>query len=227
MTTVLITGASRGIGRALAQRYLARGARVIACVRNPGSVTGLAAGKGDVQLLRLDATDEGAVIAAARSLAGQPIDVVINNAGVFTTRGAIEATDHNAASWQTSLMTNVAAPYFISRHFLPNLAAAKGSKLAFITSVMGSSARAAGGSYPYRASKAAVTNLACNLAIDLKPRGIAVGAYHPGWVKTDMGGTGADITIDQSADGLLARLDELSLSTTGIVADYKGDIVAF
>jgi NAD(P)-dependent dehydrogenase (short-subunit alcohol dehydrogenase family) len=87
---------------------------------------------------------------------------------------------------------------------------------------MGSSDRANGGSYIYRASKAAATNLGRNLATDLAPRGIAVGIYHPGWVRTDMGGSAADISLDESVSGLMARFDDLSLETTGAFLTWDG-----
>ena len=124
-------------------------------------------------------------------------------------------------------MANVAGPFFTVRAFLPMLRKAEGAKVAIISSAMGSSARAKGSAYLYRASKAAATNLAANLAVELAPMGIAVGAYHPGWVQTDMGGQGADITPEQSAAGLLARIGALSLDTTGVVEDYQGHSIPF
>jgi NAD(P)-dependent dehydrogenase (short-subunit alcohol dehydrogenase family) len=227
MTTVLITGASRGIGQAIAERYLARGAHVVALVRSPERLQGAPVRSGKFSLVAADVTDERAVAAAAASLGELAVDVIINNAGVFTTRGPIGSVAHDAQSWHTSLMTNVAAPYYVVAHFLPHLKRGTAPKIAFITSAMGSQQRAAGASYPYRASKAAVTNLARNLATDLAASGIAVGAYHPGWVKTDMGGQAADITVDVSADGLMTRFDALTLARSGIVEDYKGDPVPF
>ncbi len=101
------------------------------------------------------------------------------------------------------------------------------STLSLPTSIMASSERAPGGSYIYRASKAAATNLARNLAIDLKGRGIAVGAYHPGWVRTDMGGPSATVEVEDSAKGLMQRFDALSLATTGVFEDYRGEAIPF
>ena len=103
--------------------------------------------------------------------------------------------------------------------FLPHLDLSAAPKIAIISSQMGSSARAKGGSYIYRASKAAATNLGRNLAMDLAPRGIAVGIYHPGWVRTDMGGAGADISLEESVAGLMDRFDALSVATTGAFPD--------
>ena len=92
---------------------------------------------------------------------------------------------------------------------------------------MGSNARAGGNAYPYRASKAGATNVASNLATELKPRGIAVGSYHPGWVRTDMGGDGADLSAEESARGLLDRFEVLSLETTGVFETYTGAAMPF
>jgi len=92
---------------------------------------------------------------------------------------------------------------------------------------MGSSERAGGNAFLYRASKAAAVNLACNLAIDLKGDGIAVGAYHPGWVQTDMGGAEADIDAATSATGLIARFDKLSRDHTGVFENYDGALMPF
>ena len=92
---------------------------------------------------------------------------------------------------------------------------------------MGSSERAGGTSYLYRASKAGATNVARNLAAELQGRGVAVGAYHPGWVQTDMGGQSAPVSLADSVAGLLARFDALSLATTGVFEDFRGDPIPF
>ena len=128
--------------------------------------------------------------------------------------------------WADLLATNVTGPFFTARAFAPHLAKAKG-KIGIISSRMGSSTAAAGNSYAYRASKAAVSNIAANLAVELKPKGIAVASYHPGWVKTDMGGQGADIDATISAKGLVARIDALSLATTGAFENYSGPAIPF
>jgi len=125
------------------------------------------------------------------------------------------------------MMTNVAGVFFTVRAFLPSLVAAPQPKIAIVSSVMASSEQAPGGAYIYRASKAAATNLARNLAVDLKQPGVAVGAYHPGWVRTDMGGPNADIEVEESAKGLLERFEALSLETTGVFEDYRGKAIPF
>lgn len=110
---------------------------------------------------------------------------------------------------------------------LPMLRLAKAPKIAIISSQMASHTRAPGGSYIYRASKAAVLNLGRNLSTDLASEGIAVGIYHPGWVQTDMGGAEGDITVDASVQGLALRFDALGMATTGCFETWDGRAHAY
>ncbi len=225
MSTILITGANRGIGLELATRYAARGDTVIATARDPSGATALAAlakESGRVEVLPLDVADEASITALGKALAGRSVDVLINNAGILGARGGIEEPAHTMKLFADVLVTNVAGPYFVTRAALPALRRAKGAKIAIIASHLGSSTIAKGGNLPYRTSKAGAINLASNLAVDLKPDGIAVAAYHPGWVQTDMGGATAETTVADSAAGLIARIDHLSLTTTGVFEDYRG-----
>jgi NAD(P)-dependent dehydrogenase (short-subunit alcohol dehydrogenase family) len=220
---ILVAGASRGIGLELVARASARGDAVTGTARDDDGLARIERAGG--RALRLDVTDEAA-LAAAGAAVETPIDLLVCNAGILRGRGGINAGESGAAVWQAVLMTNVAGPFLTVRAFLPRVEAAKG-RIAIISSVMGSSGRAYGGSYLYCASKAGATNVARNLAKELAPRGIAVGAYHPGWVRTDMGGSGAAIEPGESARGLLARFDALSLETTGVFEDYKGEPIPF
>lgn len=220
MATILITGANRGVGAELVRQAKVRGDSVIACARNPASVAE------GVEAHALDVADAEAAEALAMKLRGRAIDVVICNAGVLVGRGGLDDPAYDAASWARTMAVNVAGPFFTARAFTPFLRKSRG-KLAIISSQMGSSERAGGGSYSYRASKAAATNLAANLAKDLADEGVAVGAWHPGWVRTDMGGPSAAISAEESARGLLARIDALSLSTTGLFETYKGEPIPF
>lgn len=227
--TILITGANRGVGLALAQAAAARGDAVLATVRSPETAAALdrlRAGGGDVTRLALDVTDPVGAAALAETLDGRAIDLVVCNAGALAGRGGIDDPAYTRAAFEQVLMVNVAGPFFTVRAFLPHLKRAQG-KVAVISSTMGTSSRPRGDGYLYRASKAAATNLAMNLAVELRPMGVAVGAYHPGWVRTDMGGDGADITPQESAAGLLARFDALSLERTGALEDYLGQSLAF
>lgn len=226
--TVMITGANRGIGFALAHAAAARGDTVLATARNPNGCDAIArlGAQGAVSSFSVDVTDAARLDDLAHMLSDRAIDLLICNAGALIGRGGIEDDSYTPDAFRTVLMTNVAGPFFTVRAFLPMLKKAHG-KVAIISSAMGSSARAKGNSYLYRASKAAATNLAANLAVELEPHGIAVGAYHPGWVRTDMGGGGADITPEESAAGLLARFEALSLETSGVVEDYQGHALPF
>ncbi|HSF95839.1 MAG TPA: SDR family oxidoreductase [Thermohalobaculum sp.] len=227
--TTLITGANRGIGLAMAGLATKRGDRVFAAARRPGeavALADLARAHSNVSVLNLDVTDPEEMAAAA-ALVKAPVDLLICNAGQYIARGGIDDPEYSYDAWHTVMMTNVAGVFFTIRAFLPKLKKAKAPKIAVVSSIMASSEQAPGGAYCYRASKAAATNLARNLAVDLKPLGIAVGAFHPGWVKTDMGGPRATVEVEESARGLLERFEALSLDTTGVFEDYRGQTIPF
>jgi NAD(P)-dependent dehydrogenase (short-subunit alcohol dehydrogenase family) len=160
--------------------------------------------------------------ALAEGLGDRAIDLLICNAGVYLDKGMDLATGFPPEAWADTFAVNVTGVFLTVQAVLPHLARSTTPKIAIISSQMGSSDRANGGSYIYRASKAAATNLGRNLATDLAPRGIAVGIYHPGWVRTDMGGSAADISLDESVSGLMARFDDLSLETTGAFLTWDG-----
>ncbi len=206
--TVLITGTSRGIGAGLADAYRARGEDVIGTTRS-----------GDWSL---DVTDPDSQTALSLRLQGRPIDLLVCNAGVYLDKGHSLDAGYDSALWADTFATNVTGVFLTIKSLLPNLQAAQNGKIAIISSTMASSERAPGGSYIYRASKAAVLNLGRNLAADLRPQGVAVGIYHPGWVITDMGGAAADITVDEAVQGLVARFDDLSMATTGAFETWDG-----
>ncbi|WP_170401801.1 SDR family oxidoreductase [Ruegeria arenilitoris] len=205
---LVITGANRGIGRALAECYRGRG----------DTVTGTA--RDDSADIRLDVTDPAQQAQMARKLDGQPVDLLICNAGVYLDKGQT-IDGYPAEMWDQTFAANVTGVFMTIQALLPNLRAARG-KIAIISSQMASHTRAPGGSYIYRASKAAVLNLGRNLAVDIKDDGIAVGIYHPGWVQTDMGGQAADITVSQAVAGLTERFDALSLDSTGCFETWDG-----
>lgn len=224
MTTILLTGANRGVGLSLVKAYLARGDEVVAIARNPTNAKELSqlANSKKLTLLSADVTDEKALAAASAALGARAVDIVICNAGVMSNRGGVEAEGNNAADWQRVFATNVIGVFSTARAFMPHVRRSKNGKLALMSSMMASSELAAGNALGYRASKAAVANLGANLAVELKPAGIAVGIYHPGWVSSDMGGPSAPVTPDASANGLIDRIDKLSLKTTGVFEDFLG-----
>ena len=233
---ILITGANRGIGLEMTRQAAQRGDRVIAACRHPDDAADLqklAAEDGlQIDIIGMDVADYSAVAAAASQIASNitsALDLVVANAGQMNARGGLQDPGHTQDNIAASLMTNVAGVFFTARHFLPHLRAAASNagtnnvaKLAVISSQMGSSTRAGISAPIYRASKAAATNLARSLSLELAPDNIAVGAWHPGWVQTDMGGSEAAITPHTSAAGLLSRFDALSMPTSGVFEDYVG-----
>lgn len=219
MAVILITGANRGIGLELARQYAAAGDTVIRCMRG--------ADKADSpvgEVLPLDVTDAASVAALAETLDGRPIDLLINNAGVIGPDMAHQtSTDMDFPGFLATMDANVLGPLRVTQALLPNLRKAKGAKVAVVSSRMGSMASSGSDHVAYRASKAAVNKMVQCLAADLAPEGIAVAALHPGWVRTDMGGPGADIDVTTSASGIRAVLAGLDLASTGRFTAYDGE----
>jgi NAD(P)-dependent dehydrogenase (short-subunit alcohol dehydrogenase family) len=212
---VLITGANRGIGAGLAAAYKASGATVTATARDAPGMT------------RLDVTDARSLGAVSAQLGKGALDLLVCNAGVYLDKDESLADGFAPALWAESFAVNVTGVFLSVQAFLPHLARATAPRIAIIASQMGSSTRAPGGSYIYRASKAAAINLGRNLATDLRPRGIAVGVYHPGWVQTDMGGASAEITTAKAVAGLVARFAALDLARTGCFETWDGRAHSF
>ncbi|MHA7852060.1 SDR family NAD(P)-dependent oxidoreductase [Roseovarius sp.] len=207
---IVITGANRGIGHALMSHYCEEGHNVTGTSRQGGA------------LAQLDVTDPASVTTFAQSLEGRAVDLLICNAGVYLDKHETLPKGYPAQMWADTFAANVTGVFLSVQALLPNLQAAQTGKIAIISSQMASHTRAPGGSYIYRASKAAALNLGRNLAGDLAPSGISVGIYHPGWVRTDMGGGAADISVDESAEGLMARFAELGPDTTGCFLTWDG-----
>ena len=236
--TLLITGANRGIGLEMTRQAAMNGDHVIACARNikeASNLVTLAKQNKTITLIGLDVTAEDSMKQIATDIKSK-IDILVCNAGLLNGYGGLEDEAHDSQAIEAVLMTNIAGVFFTARSFLPHLAEknnksegqpATHGKIAVISSIMGSQERAGGNAPIYRASKAAATNLARCLAIELAPRGIAVGAYHPGWVRTDMGGPEANVSPQESAAGLLSRFDQLNIKNTGIYESYSGEKLPF
>ena len=152
---------------------------------------------------------------------------MVCNAGIYPDKGQKLETGYPAEMWAEAMATNVTGVFLTVQTMLPALRRAKGAKIAIISSQMASDARAPGGSYIYRASKAAALNLGRNLAKYLQADGISVGIYHPGWVRTDMGGRMADVSVEEAAAGLIARFAALSPVTTGTFEAFDGEAMAY
>ncbi len=225
MPTVLITGANRGIGLAFARAFAADGWRLYACCRNPDKakdLKALGAGSGAVTVHRLDVTDGLQVASLARELAGEPIDLLLNNAGVIGPRSGFGETDYDR--WLPVFAVNTLAPMRMAERFVEHLAKSERKLIVNISSIMGSIARnTGGGSIAYRASKAALNMVSKCLAVELAARGITVVMFHPGWVSSDMGGPGAPVTPEASAAGMRAVIDRITAEDNGRLYDYTGE----
>ncbi len=221
MATVLVTGANRGIGLQLCTQLVTRGMDVIGVCRQ--SSPGLAALNIDV-IEEVDVSDPANLESLASQLSGRRIDWLINNAGIAGGISLNEMDPQGIADAKRMFEVNSLGPLLTTHALLGCLG--EGSKVGIITSRMGSiEDNDSGGSYAYRMSKSAVNAAGKSLSIDLKPRGIAVGILHPGWVRTDMTGHNGLIDTDESARGLLARMDELNLENTGTFWHTNGEIL--
>ena len=230
MTTVLITGANKGIGLEMAKLYAARGDRVLACVRNPAAAKALAelAKTADVKVLEVQVSDAASVAKLAAGLKDQPIDLLINNAGASgPAYDQQTATRMDFAGWAETFEVNTMAPVRVMQALLSNLKASGKAKVVSITSQMGALALDMPMAYAYCTSKAALNKFMKLAAIDLAKEGIAVSVIHPGWVKTDMGGPNAEITPQESAAGIVKEIDGLSLETTGSFKKWNGEAHAW
>jgi NAD(P)-dependent dehydrogenase (short-subunit alcohol dehydrogenase family) len=209
MTTFLVTGANRGIGLEYCRQLQARGDRVIAACRTPSPELEAL----DVRIEQgLEITSGAAIAGLVQRLDGLPLDGLILNAGILeTTR--LENLDPDSLRRQFEV--NALGPLLLTRALLDQLG--RGSRVILMTSRMGSiDDNSSGGAYGYRMSKVALNMAGKSLAIDLRPRGIAVALLHPGMVRTRMTGFSAQgISPEESVRGLLERIDALRLETSG------------
>jgi NAD(P)-dependent dehydrogenase (short-subunit alcohol dehydrogenase family) len=230
MKTTLITGANRGIGLEFTRQFAADGWRVLACARRPDKSDALntlaAQHPGQISVHRLDVVDHPGIDQLASSLADQPIDLLCNNAGVYTDPhgGALNNSDYDA--WTRAFLINTMATLKMVRAFRPHIVRSDQKTVVTISSKMGSIAdNDSGGSYMYRSSKAAVNMVVKTLAIDLKPVGVIAVVLHPGWVKTEMGGPHALISSMQSVSGMREIISRLTINDSGKFIAYDGKAI--
>ncbi|MBO88846.1 MAG: short-chain dehydrogenase [Rickettsiales bacterium] len=211
MPTVLITGASRGIGRVLADQYEDDGWNVISTCRSPQNLNEMA----------LDITNVQQVHGIADELSDTPIDVLINNAGVIGQRDAVIGNidyDH----WEETFRINTLGPIRVAEALADNVVASEKKVMVFISSIMGSIAQNGGGHYLYRSTKAALNAAMVSLSMDLASRGVICVSIHPGWVRTDMGGPSAALSVPDSANGIRNVIAGLRRDDNGCFYDYTG-----
>lgn len=219
MKTALITGANRGIGLELCRQLKGRGYGVIGvCRRTSSQLDSLG-----VQVEPgTDVSDRASLEALSARLADTRIDLLVNNAGVLRRDESLDDIENRLDDMRLQYETNSLGPLRVTRALSARLGA--GSKVIIISSRVGSIAdNTSGGNYGYRMSKAAVNMAGVTLAHELKQRGIAVGILHPGYVRTDMTGNQGFVDSDEAAAGLIARMEELDLETTGSFFHANGE----
>lgn len=228
MSTVLITGANRGLGLGLTKVYLEDGWDVIAVVRqsSPG-LAGLACSGLDIRVCRL--TDDSALASQADSLADHTIDVLINNAGRMAkiegdnAEGVQGFGSFNRALWHDVFDINLFTPMRLAELLVEQVARAENGRIITLSSMLGSMAlNDSGGLYAYRASKAGVNAIMKSMAIDLAARGVIAIAMHPGWVRTAMGGSRATFDIDTSVRGMTDVIGRLRAEDSGKFFSHDG-----
>ncbi len=227
MATVLITGANRGIGLEFVRQYAADGWRVIAACRKPKKAKDVEQVNGDVTLRALDVADPDSVATFIDETAKEPIDVLINNAGVYLDR-TIAFGKLDYAGWMTSFQVNTVGPVRVAEALTQVIEQSERKLMVFLSTQMASIAgNTGGGAYAYRASKAALNAAVKSMSLDLKARGVACLLLHPGWVKTDMGGKNATLDVRDSVHGMRRVIDEFDLARSGSFLRYNGEAVAW
>ncbi|MGJ8529704.1 SDR family oxidoreductase [Maritalea sp.] len=224
--TVVITGANRGIGLELVKCYLGDGDwHIVATCRTPekaDALKSLADDNPNVEIATLDVSNGASVANFAKYIGNKTVDVLVNNAGVI-------GGDHQSFgdidfdAWIETFTINTLGPVRVSQALIENVRKSDNGKIVTISSQMGALGRESRGSYAYRSTKAAVNKAMQTLSVELRDENIAVTLYHPGWVKTDMGGSGAEITPQESAAGLFKCFSQLTLANSGKFFKWNGE----
>ena len=232
MPTLLLTGANRGIGLELCRQCLPLGWTIIATCRNPKEAKELLSlaessatlnesnnEYGTLSVQPLDVRNSGQLEALKAFLKNKPVDVLFNNAGVHALN-ASRFGDCDDKAWEEAVQVNLLAPMKMMEHFVDNVASSDMRIIANLSSKMGSMAdNSSGGSYAYRATKAALNAVTVSAAQDLRHRDIIVMILHPGWVRTDMGGPHGELSVGQSVTMLLKLINETDMSYSGRILD--------
>jgi NAD(P)-dependent dehydrogenase (short-subunit alcohol dehydrogenase family) len=226
MATILITGANRGLGLEFCKQYATDGWQVLACCREPEKATALtqlAQQHSNISVLPLDVSDLTQIDQLAKQLNGTAIDVLLNNAGVYGDESEHSFGNLDYEQWQKVMTVNVFAPVKMTEAFLPHLQRGEQKTVVAMSSLMGSMAdNGSGGSILYRSSKAALNAAMKSVAIDNRQKEIAVLILHPGWVKTDMGGSNAPMEIPESVTKMRETIANFTLEQSGEFLRFDG-----
>ena len=228
MATILVTGANRGLGTEFVEQYLNEGNEIIATYRNENSSMDLIEmgnERSNLKILQLDVSSNKSLNSFAENLGDSPIDIFINNAGVYGPRNS-SFGNVDEENWIPAIKINAIAPILLTQLIIKNIRSGADKKLIYITSKMGSiDDNKGGGAYVYRSSKTALNAVVKSLSVDLENEGIVVALIHPGWVKTDMGGPNALIERDTSVRGMTEVISNLDITSTGNFYNYDGSII--
>ncbi len=220
--TVLITGTNKGLGLEFVKQFAIEGYQVIACTRKinkKDELHQLQEKFKTISICKLDIANFSSIDQFAK-LFKKPIDILINNAGVYPD-SSVDHVDYK--SWLDAFKINTLAAFKMTKAFLPHLKKGQLKKIASLTSKMGSiDDNSGGGEYIYRSSKTALNMVMKSLSIDLKPFDLSVITLHPGWVRTDMGGPNGLIDVDESVAGMKRQIDKLTIRTSGQFIAYDG-----
>ena len=225
MTNVLITGANRGLGLGFVKSFLEKNVNVICTTRNiTGSKELLECKKkypNNLKILELDLLGENSENTLSDLLSDKPIDIFINNAGVGSSIQRFGVV--SLKPWLEVLKVNLIAPLTVTQSIIENIKKGSDKKIYFLSSQLGSiEENTSGGMYIYRSSKTALNQVVKSLSVDLKPMGITVISLHPGWVKTDMGGPNAPVSIAESIKGMMKVIETTDIRNTGTFLNYDG-----
>lgn len=237
MSTILITGANRGLGLEFSRQYAADGWRVVACCRNPeqaNELQELAAGAVDLTVEKLDVNDFAGIDALGEKYQGVPIDVLLNNAGIigpFPIDENIKRQNFGTMEydvWADVLRTNTFAPVKMAEVFLDNIAASDQKKLVTISSTVGSISEMSIPGLAYASSKSALNRVMTIIAGQVKARDVIVAMYCPGYVKTRMDAFGyATVEIPESIAALRPMIAGLTLEQTGSFTGHDGRTIGW
>lgn len=219
MPTILITGASRGLGLEFAKQFTDEGWTVIAACRNPANADALA-GIAGIEVHPLDVDDGASVAALKNAIGDRPIDVLLNNAGIIGQRGGFGGLDYDA--WAGAMNTNVFGPMRMAETFVDNVLNSPRKQMIFVTSRMGSITETSPNAYVYRSSKTALNMAVRCMSLELAGRGLTAVLFHPGHVSTDMGGASAPVTPTQSITGMKKQILGFTQADNGRFVSFDG-----